>query len=304
MKHTLFFLLLTLAFNAFGSHFYGGGGGGGSSAWGGITGTLSSQTDLQAALDLKAPLTSPTLSNLTTTGTTLGLNIGTTANGGDGKTFTVGNSIIRTGDGQANQLGIYIPNGGQFYAYENSQQIFTLSAASANWGAFAAGRDWTMQWQMGKGVSHYGKGVSLGYSTDTTVGNVGAGEDDLQSKTVQGNSLATDGDRLEVDMWFTTGTGNTKTFKVYEDATLLHTVTTTADSATGFVHCDYARTGAATGNYFCRSVIGTATATSSGTLTDTHTTTMVWKGTGESSDSTTDDIQQKWLTVKHMKVGN
>lgn len=34
---------------------------GGSSSWGGITGTLSSQTDLQSALDLKANLASPTL---------------------------------------------------------------------------------------------------------------------------------------------------------------------------------------------------------------------------------------------------
>ena len=35
-------------------------GGGGAVAWGAITGTLSSQTDLQAALDAKASLTSPT----------------------------------------------------------------------------------------------------------------------------------------------------------------------------------------------------------------------------------------------------
>lgn len=35
-------------------------GGGGGGAWGGITGTLSDQTDLQSALDLKAPLASPT----------------------------------------------------------------------------------------------------------------------------------------------------------------------------------------------------------------------------------------------------
>lgn len=32
----------------------GGGGGGGPASWGGITGTLSSQTDLQTALDAKA----------------------------------------------------------------------------------------------------------------------------------------------------------------------------------------------------------------------------------------------------------
>jgi len=36
------------------------GGGGGSAVWGAITGTLSDQTDLQTALDLKAPLASPT----------------------------------------------------------------------------------------------------------------------------------------------------------------------------------------------------------------------------------------------------
>lgn len=38
-----------------------GGGGGGGTAWGAITGTLSSQTDLQTALNAKAPLASPTL---------------------------------------------------------------------------------------------------------------------------------------------------------------------------------------------------------------------------------------------------
>lgn len=36
-----------------------GGGGGGSAVWGTITGTLSAQTDLQTALNLKAPLASP-----------------------------------------------------------------------------------------------------------------------------------------------------------------------------------------------------------------------------------------------------
>lgn len=43
-----------------------GGGGGGAAVWGDITGTLSSQSDLQSALDLKAPLASPTFSGTTT----------------------------------------------------------------------------------------------------------------------------------------------------------------------------------------------------------------------------------------------
>lgn len=43
-----------------------GGGGGGGGSWGSITGTLSDQTDLQAALDLKANLASPTFTTKTT----------------------------------------------------------------------------------------------------------------------------------------------------------------------------------------------------------------------------------------------
>lgn len=41
-------------------------GGGGSATWGSITGTLSSQTDLQTALNLKAPLASPALTGTPT----------------------------------------------------------------------------------------------------------------------------------------------------------------------------------------------------------------------------------------------
>ncbi len=40
--------------------------GGGSASWGGITGTLSSQTDLQTALNAKAPLASPTFTGTVT----------------------------------------------------------------------------------------------------------------------------------------------------------------------------------------------------------------------------------------------
>jgi hypothetical protein len=43
-----------------------GSGGGGSPDWGDIGGTLSDQTDLQSALDLKAPLASPTFTGTVT----------------------------------------------------------------------------------------------------------------------------------------------------------------------------------------------------------------------------------------------
>lgn len=59
MKKLTIGILLAVSTIALGSGFFGGGGAGGGS-WGSITGTLSSQTDLQSALDAKAPLTSPT----------------------------------------------------------------------------------------------------------------------------------------------------------------------------------------------------------------------------------------------------
>jgi hypothetical protein len=61
----------------------GAGTGGGSSAWGGITGTLTDQTDLNTALGLKAPLASPTFTGTpaapTAAGATSTTQIATTA---------------------------------------------------------------------------------------------------------------------------------------------------------------------------------------------------------------------------------
>lgn len=70
------------------------GGGGGSAAWGDITGTLSAQTDLSAALALKAPLASPTLTGTpaapTAAGGTSTTQIATTA-------FTAGEITTHAG---------------------------------------------------------------------------------------------------------------------------------------------------------------------------------------------------------------
>lgn len=66
---------------------------GGSAIWGAITGTLSAQTDLQTALNLKASLASPTFTGTVTAATAnfsglvtaqIGLTIGTTGGGDDG----------------------------------------------------------------------------------------------------------------------------------------------------------------------------------------------------------------------------
>src|ERR1035441_7155699 len=53
----LFFIITNLCFASGGTFL--GGGGGGAATWGTITGTLSSQSDLNTALGLKAPLDAP-----------------------------------------------------------------------------------------------------------------------------------------------------------------------------------------------------------------------------------------------------
>jgi len=85
-----------------------GAGGGGGGTWGSITGTLSDQTDLQDALDLKAPLASPALTGTPTAptlqannsgGGTLKSNSGTTAlswGGGGGANVTIANALQMT----------------------------------------------------------------------------------------------------------------------------------------------------------------------------------------------------------------
>lgn len=71
---------------------FGQGSGG---AWGSITGTLSAQTDLQTALDLKAPLVSPTFTGTPTlpTGT-----IATTQTAGNSSTAVATTAFVTTAD--------------------------------------------------------------------------------------------------------------------------------------------------------------------------------------------------------------
>ena len=65
-------------------YFSTGGGGDGSAAWGSITGTLADQTDLQSALNAKAPLASPTFTGVVTTPSIKATTDGSGYCGGDG----------------------------------------------------------------------------------------------------------------------------------------------------------------------------------------------------------------------------
>lgn len=64
MKNLILTLLFLLAGTPAMASFINGGGGSSGAVWGGITGTLSSQTDLNTALGLKATLASPTFTGV------------------------------------------------------------------------------------------------------------------------------------------------------------------------------------------------------------------------------------------------
>lgn len=82
-----------------------GTGGGGSATWGSITGTLSAQTDLQTALNLKAPLASPAL-----TGTPTAPTATTTTNTTQVATTAFVQQELASGVAVAKNLEVYVRN--------------------------------------------------------------------------------------------------------------------------------------------------------------------------------------------------
>ena len=121
---------------------------GGSASWGFITGTLSSQTDLQNALDLKAPLASPTFTGTVTipagasisgylTNSTLSNGATSTLNAtapttGQALTYDGTNlkwSTVGGGSWLGNRVSIYA---GYLYNEDNSAYVSTLTLQGAS----------------------------------------------------------------------------------------------------------------------------------------------------------------------------
>jgi len=106
---------------------------GGGGTWGSITGTLSSQTDLQSALDLKANLISPSFTTPTlgvASATSINkLAITTPATGStlaiaDGKTFTASNTITLTAtDGSTLAIGAGGTLGSAAYTASSAYEV-------------------------------------------------------------------------------------------------------------------------------------------------------------------------------------
>lgn len=143
-------------------------GGAGGGAWGSITGTLSDQTDLQAALDLKAPLASPTFTGTVTIPTPFTLDAvsvlptGTELNFVDGVT-----SSIQT------QLDARVSSVGTLGATANAQGasisagVLTIQPASGSFGGVISMGTQTL----GTGVKTFGGVLSGSYSTTSTPTN-------------------------------------------------------------------------------------------------------------------------------------
>jgi hypothetical protein len=105
-------------------------GGGGGGAWGGITGTLASQTDLQNALNLKATLASPALTGTPTAPTVGSASDNTTkiATTAFVQAAIANSNLSITTDGS----GHYLFGGGSYYTYPGpTKSVLTVNGSFA-----------------------------------------------------------------------------------------------------------------------------------------------------------------------------
>lgn len=136
----------------------------------------------------------------------------------------------------------------------------------------------------------------------TTVGNVGAGEDDLHTYSLPANSLNTDEQIIRVTARGTfAANGNTKTYRVFFGATgyTLHATTTSGGRWKATV--DFVRTGAATQTGYGEIALQSSGLTLMPTIvspTETLSGAVTIKTTGQSSGSATDDIVETFFMVE------
>lgn len=137
----------------------------------------------------------------------------------------------------------------------------------------------------------------------TTVGNVGAGEDDLHSYTIAANVFAANGDTLEIEgAGHIQSAGNNKTVSFYVDAQQIFTVTVdpsiTKQWCTRITVQRFSSTELVTTFLFfddlLTSVLGKVVQTSA----HDFTTPIIIKWTGEDADGTSDRVNQYMSYVR------
>lgn len=156
------------------------------------------------------------------------------------------------------------------------------------------------QVKAGTSSSNVKVGGVLSAST-TAVGNVGTGEDDLITYSVPANTLATNLDYIEFDMFFTfAANANTKRVKIkYGATTLFDTTALVLNAVDGRAQGIIIRTGATTQKAICTFTTSTTLLTQ---LTDyttpgeTLSGAVTLKATGEATSN--NDVSQEVLIVK------
>ena len=175
-----------------------------------------------------------------------------------------------------------------------------LGSSSKNWNDGWFGSN--LNKEAGTSAVYVRCGGTLKVDT-TAVGNVGAGPDALISYSIAGNTLATNGDSLEV---FCAGTfaanANSKQLKlIYGATTLFDTTAQLQNGGDWEFHAHIIRTGAATQKAICRFTIGATTmlmVTKADYTTPGETLSGAVTLKCEATTSTSnDDIKQEFLKV-------
>lgn len=154
------------------------------------------------------------------------------------------------------------------------------------------------------GSKNYTLGGLLTQNT-TAVGNVGAGEDNLITYTLDSNTLVDNGDSIEIEVFGTlAANANNKTIKLYLGSTQLFSTGAVASNAKDWqINCTIIKTGSATqeciASFNGDTVLVTQTADYVSGAED-FTTQLTIKCTGEATAD--NDIIQKGLRIKFYPV--
>ena len=140
---------------------------------------------------------------------------------------------------------------------------------------------------------------------NTIVGNIGAGEDTLISYSMDANSLAANGDHIEISAWgVVAANANNKTIKLkLGTTTVLTTGAVAANAGSWSIEAKVIRTGASTQQVIAKIISDNALIVDSATYTaatESMIATLVISCTGEGTSD--DDIVQRGLLIKWFKA--
>lgn len=142
----------------------------------------------------------------------------------------------------------------------------------------------------------------------STVGNVGTGEDDLQTYTLPASTLVSTGDSVKIEAHYViANNANQKRIKLFfGSATLFDTGATGLATSVSYsiniearVFKDGSNTQRYTLNYTATPSSGSAIlGTTYGTASQTDTSTITIKGTGETNAASNNDVTMPTLFIK------